>query len=92
MLLTYSSLISASDTGASRIQQLVDWCGPDFDGLIVFDGAVPLTPTLSSPLDVDLKSSAGTQRECEGVPLLLLCLQPKEAQPPKEMQMSGLLS
>jgi hypothetical protein len=39
VLLTYSSLISAADTGASRIQQLVDWCGRDFDGLVVFDGA-----------------------------------------------------
>ena len=38
MLLTYSSLISAADSGASRLQQLVDWCKPGFDGLIVFDG------------------------------------------------------
>ncbi|BDA46474.1 Protein strawberry notch homolog 1 [Coccomyxa sp. Obi] len=37
VLLTYSSLISAADNGASRIQQVVDWCGPDFDGLVVFD-------------------------------------------------------
>lgn len=34
---TYSSLVSASDRGLSRYKQLVDWCGPDFDGLIVFD-------------------------------------------------------
>lgn len=40
MLLTYSSLISAADNGASRIQQIVDWCGPGFDGLVVFDGAL----------------------------------------------------
>ena len=39
MLLTYSSLISAADSGASRLQQLVDWCGPAFEGLVVFDGA-----------------------------------------------------
>ena len=38
MLLTYSSLISAADSGASRLQQLVDWAGPSFEGLIVFDG------------------------------------------------------
>lgn len=38
MLLTYSSLISAADSGASRLQQLVDWCKPNFEGLIVFDG------------------------------------------------------
>ena len=39
VLLTYSSLISAADSGASRLQQLVDWCGDNFDGLVVFDGA-----------------------------------------------------
>ena len=38
VLLTYSSLISAADSGASRLQQLVDWCKPGYDGLIVFDG------------------------------------------------------
>ena len=38
VLLTYSSLISAADSGASRLQQLVDWCKPNFEGLIVFDG------------------------------------------------------
>ena len=42
MLLTYSSLISAADSGASRLQQLVDWCKPNFEGLIVFDGVLHL--------------------------------------------------
>jgi hypothetical protein len=37
IFLTYSSLVSASDRGLSRFKQLVDWCGPDFDGLVVFD-------------------------------------------------------
>lgn len=45
VLLTYSSLISAADSGSSRIQQIVDWCGPGFDGLVVFDGA--LVPRLA---------------------------------------------
>ena len=49
VLLTYSSLISAADSGASRLQQLVDWCKPGFDGLIVFDGeshcTIPVYPT-----------------------------------------------
>ncbi len=40
VLLTYSSLISAADSGSSRIQQIVDWCGPGFDGLVVFDGVL----------------------------------------------------
>nr|CAD1823189.1 unnamed protein product [Ananas comosus var. bracteatus] len=34
---TYSSLIASSEKGRSRLQQLVQWCGQDFDGLIVFD-------------------------------------------------------
>ena len=37
MFLTYSSLVSSSDRGLSRYKQLVDWCGKEFDGLIVFD-------------------------------------------------------
>ncbi|XP_004488559.1 protein FORGETTER 1 [Cicer arietinum] len=37
IFLTYSSLIASSDRGRTRIQQLVQWCGPGFDGLIVFD-------------------------------------------------------
>lgn len=37
IFLTYSSLIASSDKGKSRLQQLVQWCGPDFDGLLVFD-------------------------------------------------------
>ena len=47
MLLTYSSLISAADSGASRLQQLVDWCKPGFDGLIVFDGMTHSWPSLN---------------------------------------------
>ncbi|XP_072081067.1 protein FORGETTER 1 [Arachis hypogaea] len=34
---TYSSLIASSDKGQSRLKQLVQWCGPKFDGLIIFD-------------------------------------------------------
>ena len=37
VFLTYSSLTSSSDKGDTRLQQLVDWAGPAFDGLIVFD-------------------------------------------------------
>ncbi|XP_050215928.1 protein FORGETTER 1 isoform X2 [Mercurialis annua] len=34
---TYSSLIASSEKGRSRLQQLVQWCGPGFDGLVIFD-------------------------------------------------------
>ncbi|KAL9664096.1 hypothetical protein QQ045_019493 [Rhodiola kirilowii] len=37
IFLTYSSLIASSEKGRSRLQQLVQWCGIDYDGLIVFD-------------------------------------------------------
>ncbi|XP_043701868.1 protein FORGETTER 1 isoform X2 [Telopea speciosissima] len=34
---TYSSLIASSEKGRSRLQQLVQWCGSEYDGLLVFD-------------------------------------------------------
>ncbi|KAI6691687.1 hypothetical protein NL676_028515 [Syzygium grande] len=37
VFLTYSSLIASSEKGRSRLQQLVQWCGPEFDGLVLFD-------------------------------------------------------
>ncbi|KAL3700029.1 hypothetical protein R1sor_018051 [Riccia sorocarpa] len=37
LFLTYSSLIASSEKGKSRLQQLVTWCGSNFEGLLVFD-------------------------------------------------------
>nr|XP_028958706.1 protein FORGETTER 1 isoform X1 [Malus domestica] len=37
IFLTYSSLIASSEKGRSRMGQLVQWCGPGFNGLIIFD-------------------------------------------------------
>ncbi|KAG6545283.1 hypothetical protein Mapa_013396 [Marchantia paleacea] len=37
LFLTYSSLIASSEKGKSRLQQLVSWCGTNFEGLLVFD-------------------------------------------------------
>ncbi|KAA0054721.1 protein strawberry notch [Cucumis melo var. makuwa] len=37
IFLTYSSLIASSERGRSRLQQLVQWCGTGYDGLIIFD-------------------------------------------------------
>lgn len=34
---TYSSLIASSEKGRSRLNQLVQWFGPKFDGLVIFD-------------------------------------------------------
>jgi hypothetical protein len=35
---SYATLRSAGG-GRTRLQQILDWCGPDFDGLILFDEA-----------------------------------------------------
>ncbi|KAK4786922.1 hypothetical protein SAY86_010755 [Trapa natans] len=37
VFLTYSSLIASSEKGRSRLQQLGQWCGSEFDGLVIFD-------------------------------------------------------
>ena len=38
MFCTYSALIGKKkSTGESRLEQLLDWCGEDFDGLIMLD-------------------------------------------------------
>ncbi|KAI3945077.1 hypothetical protein MKW98_009881 [Papaver atlanticum] len=37
VFLTYSSLIASSEKGRSRLQQLLQWCGSEYDGLVVFD-------------------------------------------------------
>ncbi|KAJ0498287.1 putative protein strawberry notch, P-loop containing nucleoside triphosphate hydrolase [Helianthus annuus] len=34
---TYSTLIASTENGRSRLKQLVQWCGSEYDGLIVFD-------------------------------------------------------
>lgn len=45
----------AADSGRTRFKQLVEWCGKDFDGLIVFDES-KLCP-LSSALELKLQSN-----------------------------------
>lgn len=40
IFLTYSSLIASSEKGRSRMQQLVQWCGSGYDGLIIFDEVI----------------------------------------------------
>lgn len=43
IFVTYSSLIASSERGRSRLQQLVQWCGQEFDGLLVFDEVMYFT-------------------------------------------------
>lgn len=37
VFLSYSSLISGCDNGSTRMDQLLQWCGEGFEGLVVFD-------------------------------------------------------
>lgn len=37
LFLTYATLRSQRHDGASRLQQILDWCGPDYEGVILLD-------------------------------------------------------
>ena len=39
LFVTYATLRSIGKTGRTRLQQLVDWCGGDYEGVIAFDEA-----------------------------------------------------
>ncbi len=39
MFVTYATLRSAGKDGTTRLSQLLDWMGPDFDGVVAFDEA-----------------------------------------------------
>ena len=39
LFLTYATLRSVGKTGRSRLEQLVEWCGPEFEGVLAFDEA-----------------------------------------------------
>ena len=56
VFLTYSSLIASSEKGRSRMQQLVQWCGPEYDGLIVFDEVIYFLLLIIHIYDVNTSS------------------------------------
>ena len=39
LFVTYATLRAVGKTGRSRLQQIVDWCGGDYEGVIAFDEA-----------------------------------------------------
>ena len=39
LFVTYATLRSVGKTGRTRLQQLVDWCGGDYEGVVAFDEA-----------------------------------------------------
>ncbi|KMZ66679.1 Strawberry notch-like protein [Zostera marina] len=67
---TYSSLIASSEKGRSRLQQLLQWCGSDYDGLIVFDECHKAK---------NLIAEAGTQRTRTGEAVVDIQVQLPEA-------------
>ena len=46
---TYATLRSAGRTGQSRLEQLVEWCGSEFEGVIAFDEAHAMANAAGSP-------------------------------------------
>ena len=56
LFMTYSSLISSSDRGLSRIKQIRQWCGHNFDGLIIFDESHKVSRSLSLILLLSARS------------------------------------
>lgn len=51
MFSTYSALIGESSQASgkykTRLKQLIDWCGEDFDGCVSFQPAFPALPVYS---------------------------------------------
>lgn len=75
VFLTYSSLTSSSDKGDTRLQQLVDWAGPNYDGLIIFDEchkAKNLIPEAGSK-PTKVRPSAGSPAYIQWIMVLQAC-------------------
>ncbi|WP_409562668.1 strawberry notch-like NTP hydrolase domain-containing protein [Hyphomicrobium sp. MC8b] len=65
---TYATLRSAEREGkASRLQQIIDWVGHDFDGVIVFDEAHAMAN--AAPGKTDRGKVAGSQQGVAGLRL-----------------------
>lgn len=37
LFMTYQTLVAGNAKGQSRMSQIIEWCGPNFDGTLVFD-------------------------------------------------------
>ena len=77
VFLSYSSLISGCENGQTRLDQLTEWCGPNFDGLIVYDechkakNLVPESgakPTKVGRLVLELQQKLPAPESCTAVP------------------------
>jgi P-loop containing NTP hydrolase pore-1/C-terminal domain on Strawberry notch homologue len=63
---TYATLRSARD-GASRLHQLLDWLGADFDGVILFDEAHAMAN--AAPIATSLRKTSGSAQGIAGLTL-----------------------
>ncbi|WP_371158351.1 strawberry notch-like NTP hydrolase domain-containing protein [Jannaschia sp. 2305UL9-9] len=65
---TYATLRSAGRTGRSRLEQLIEWCGSDFDGVIAFDEAHAMANAAGSS-DGERGGTAPSQQGIAGLRL-----------------------
>jgi len=67
LFLTYAALRTQRDDRQSRLQQILKWLGPDFDGLIVFDEAHEMANAAGT--DTDYGTQKGSEQGLAGVRL-----------------------
>jgi hypothetical protein len=67
VFLTYAGLRSARHDSASRLQQLLDWAGEDFEGLLVFDESHAMAHAAGT--ENDYGKAQGSEQGLAGVRL-----------------------
>lgn len=67
LFLTYSALRSVRDKGVSRLDQILAWLGPDFDGLIILDESHALAN--AAPEASDFGDGVASQQGIAGLRL-----------------------
>ena len=67
VFLTYATLRSQRHDSASRLQQLLDWAGPDFDGVILFDESHALGNAAGT--ETEFGAAKGSEQGLAGVRL-----------------------
>ena len=67
LFLTYAGLRSSRHDQVSRLQQILAWLGPDFDGMIIFDEAHALANAAGT--DTEFGTAKGSEQGLAGVRL-----------------------
>lgn len=68
LFLTYSALVSGSKTGRTRLEQLLKWCGKEFEGCILFDECHRAKNLITSGKQKSTKCGAAVARLQEQLP------------------------